>query len=140
MNFQASIIVDALLKESKLYTRANSFTLTEAVPLNNLMKRLSDQPVLKENSVKDYLTILEQEEYKARYFLTFRIVKASSSLGRNLAGSYSVNLKLLIHRLQHKTLEKIVEEKIGEYEARIMRALDRLGFLDEKQVPYRFII
>jgi hypothetical protein len=55
-------------------------------------------------------------------------------MGRGFSSSFSVNLKFLINKLQHKTLESIVHEKLGEHEARIMRALDQLGFLDEKEV------
>lgn len=53
---------------------------------------------------------------------------------KSLLPTYSVDLGNLIHMIQFKTLEKIVEEKYGQYHARIFRVLENLGFQDEKQI------
>jgi hypothetical protein len=62
LNTQAGWVVEAVLKDSQLYTKASTFILTEALSLPEIVKKVSQNGALKESSVKSYLSILEQEE------------------------------------------------------------------------------
>jgi len=124
-NSQSSLIIQVILRDSQLFSKASSFKLTEGYTLGEIMEKLAGLSVLNEASVDQYLLLLKKEKF---------IQETKNPNPKIILPTYCVDLNFLIHKIQMKTLEKIIEDKHGQLHARVFRILDKLGYSTEKQI------
>jgi len=124
-NIQSSWIIQAILRDSQLFSKASSFKLSEGYTLGEIMERLASQTVLNESSVDKYLLLLKNEKF---------IQETKNPNPKIILPTYCVDMNYLVHKIQMKTLEKIIEDKHGQLHARVFRILDKLGYSTEKQI------
>ena len=126
-NIQSSLVMQAILRDSKLLNRANTFKLSEGFTLGEIMERLANETVMSESNVDKYLTILKNEKF---------IQETKNPNPKIILPTYCVDLDYLVNKIKIKTLEKIVEEKYSQLHSRDFRILDKLGYCTEKQVIF----
>jgi hypothetical protein len=120
---KTGFVLEALLLENKLTSKASNFKTTEPVAFNDIVKKLGSLP---ENVIIKCLESLEKEGF----------VKRTMSKDINHMGtSYTVDMEALIKKLQLKTIERTIAARFDQqYHARIFRMLNTFGYLDEKQL------
>ncbi len=128
LNQQAALVTQAMLRDSQLFSKSSTFKLTEGYTLGEIMDRLSHISVFNESTLDKYLLLLKNEKF---------IQEVKNPNTKIILPTYCVDMEFLIHKVQMKTLEKIVDEKYGKLHARVFRILDKLGYSTEKQVIER---
>jgi len=128
---QAAVMMEALLSENKLHGKSTAFKTTDPLSLSDIMRKVAHIPTLQEVVVTKALENLEKEGFVKR-------ILSKDSL--HPGSSYTTNLDALIKTLQLKTIEKTVETRFSQYHARILRILNKFGYLDEKQISEKGMI
>ena len=61
INQQAAVVVQAMLRDSQLFSKASTFKLTEGYTLGEIMERLAHASVFNESNLDKYLLLLKNE-------------------------------------------------------------------------------
>jgi len=125
LNPQSSLVVQAMLRDSQLFSKANIFRISEPLTMSEIIERLPQGITWTEDIVDKHLQLLQLDKF---------VQKVKNSDPKIYLPSYAVDMEYLVKKIQIKTLEKIIEDKYSKNHSRIFRILDNLGYLDEKQI------